>query len=101
MPEVAAVHLLEIFLEIGPVLAGGMGPVPITFSEIVAWQSCSGVALAPWECRAMRTLSFAYLAELRRAEDPMSQAPWSEAPTTDEMGGVAKSLRATLKGMAS
>lgn len=76
MPEVRADYLLGYFFEVGPVMAGGMGPAPITQQEIAAWQANTGVELRPWESRVIRQLSADYITELHKAEDPDRAAPW-------------------------
>ncbi|MDD2742324.1 MAG: hypothetical protein PHV02_08625 [Rhodocyclaceae bacterium] len=65
----------------GPVLSGGMGPAPITFSEIESWQRQTGVSLQPWELRLMRRLSFDYITETQKAAAPECPPPW--APDDD------------------
>lgn len=76
MPEVRAEYLLGYFFEVGPVMAGGMGPAPISQQELVAWQTNTGIELRPWESRVLRRLSSDYITELHKAEDAIRPAPW-------------------------
>ena len=47
-----------------------MGAAPISFAELVAWQSCSGIRLAQWELRALRRADEAWLRrEAERARE--------------------------------
>lgn len=84
--------LLEQFLEVGPVGHGAMGPVPISFSEIDAWQRTTGIELLPWEARLFRRLSVEYVDELARAESPNAEAPWGQAVGHDRED-VARRVR--------
>jgi len=77
MPSVeGAAYLLGYLFDVGPVLAAGMGPGPITYTELAAWCQLHSIELEPWEVQFMRRLSFEYLNELRAAEQPDRPAPW-------------------------
>jgi hypothetical protein len=84
MPPNPAPHLIDRFVEMGMMEAGGGGAVPLSWREIHYWQADTMVRLPPWEARLMRRLSVDYLAESRRAEDETCPAPWS-APHSEEM----------------
>lgn len=46
-----------------------MGPAPISFSELAAWQQCTGNQLGAWELRALRRADEAWLSrEAERAK---------------------------------
>jgi hypothetical protein len=36
--------------------SGGMGPAGLAFSELVAWQTLTGVELNPWELEVIQAL---------------------------------------------
>lgn len=40
---------------------GAMGAVPLSHSEIAAWQANTGTELAAWEAKALRRLSIDYV----------------------------------------
>ncbi len=102
MPPVdAAAYLLEYFWEIGPVLAGGMGPVVLTHAEILAWCTLSGQWLQPWETRALRSLSRDYIAQLRLAEKVDCPAPWQPQDYVPDRSAVARSMRDALRAAAA
>jgi hypothetical protein len=84
MPEVTCQYLANIYFEIGPVCAGGMGSAPITQTEIDAWQRNSGVRLQPWESQFVRRLSSVWIDESREAESPERRAPYSEIAMTTQ-----------------
>jgi hypothetical protein len=102
MPPVeACAHILRYLWEVGPVLAGGMAPAPITQQEIRSWQENSGVRLQPWEARWMRELSTVYLNELHKAEAPNRPPPWvSEGTARENLTRAAQSMRRAFAEMA-
>ena len=74
----ACAYLVDIFWEIGPTLSTGMGEVPISQSEIRAWQDNMGVELAPWQVQLMRRLSIEYLSQAHKATDPNCKPPFGQ-----------------------
>jgi hypothetical protein len=59
--------------------SGGFGPGPILYSEILAWMSCTGVWLNPWEIRAIKEVDAKFMevtyARLSRAKPSNQQQP--------------------------
>lgn len=101
--ESAALYLLGYLWEMGPTMAGGMGPAPLTHQELRAWEELAGVELQPWESKALRKLSLDYLGELARAEKDSAASPWGgpEGDVPDEVrANVAKGLQARIRAMA-
>lgn len=76
MPPCAALYLVDWLFEIGPVMASGMGCVPLTHGEIEAWQHNTGIGLEQWEARMLKKLSLIYLAETQAAAAADYPAPW-------------------------
>lgn len=78
MPDVdiEVVYLLTNLWEMGPVMGGGMAPVPVPQSEIMAWQSNNGIDLAPWEVRTIRALSVDYHSQYQASKKADEKAPW-------------------------
>lgn len=69
-------YLLGYLFEIGPALAGGLGPAPLTHGELRAWQDNTGIALMPWEARLLRRLSLEYVAASQAATERNAPPPW-------------------------
>jgi len=82
MPPNPLPHVIDRLVEMGLTEAAGMGTVAISWQTLAAWSSMTGIVLAPWEARLIRTLSAAYLAESRGAESENCPAPWR--PIADE-----------------
>ena len=82
MPSNPLPHMITRLIEIGLTETTGMGPAPLSWSAIAAWQAVTGVPLAAWEARLIRNLSVAYIGESRRAESENCPPPW-RAPVTD------------------
>lgn len=88
-------------MEVGPTGSGAMGPVPLTHSELLAWQVNMRRMLQPWEIDVLRRLSMQWCAESDEAQDDRAPAPWTpERIPVEELNRVASGLRATLRGMA-
>jgi hypothetical protein len=84
MPPNPAPELIRRLTEIGLTESGGMGPSPLSWLTIDAFQRCTGIALAPWEARLHRHLSTEYLSEYRRAERENCPPPWRGEVTVRE-----------------
>ncbi|MDP3650905.1 MAG: hypothetical protein Q8R67_04395 [Rhodoferax sp.] len=70
-----------------------MGNVPLTHSEIAAWQRNTGVDLTAWEAQTLRQLSRDYLGESQSAEAPDCPAPWSPLITETTREDVSKKVQ--------
>lgn len=81
LPPISDPYIVNRLVEIGLTGSTGMGAVPLSWGEIVAWQQATGLHLDPWEARIIRALSAAYIAEMRRAEAETCPPPW-RAPLT-------------------
>jgi hypothetical protein len=95
-----AAHLIDYLFDMGPVMSGGMGPVPLSHSEIQAWQQNTGVELRAWEASTLRRLSIEYLSTSADARDPSCPAPFTVAPQEDRRTVVARMIGATLGARA-
>lgn len=77
MPKLGeAGYIVGYLYEIGPVMSAGMGPGPLTHTEMRAWQRNTGIRLQPWEARLLRRLSMDYLAESNRSTTRGCKPPW-------------------------
>lgn len=80
MPELEwGQHLIDYLLEVGPVMAAGMGSGPITFTELSNWQAQVGLRLSPWEVRTLRRLSAEYNSESQMATKPDREPPFASS----------------------
>lgn len=96
MPRNPMPQLMTWFVEIGMVENTGMGPAPLSWREIEAWQRAVGVSLDPWRARLIRQLSIEFIAEKGRAEDENCPAPWVSRASDAERRAEEKELRALL-----
>lgn len=85
-PLTGHAQLLASWLNaVGLSLSGAMGPVPITWSEVAAWASLTGVDPEPWEAEALVDASRAYVSTLHESADkPAYLAPWQFRLTGEE-----------------
>lgn len=99
MPPVdAGEHLIDYLFEVGPVQGGGMGPVPLSHTELAAWQDNTGICLSSWEARTLRAMSQQYLSESYRAKDAACPPPWAPEMDDDRRKKVASHIRSLLRG---
>lgn len=69
-------ELVEYLYEIGPYEVGAMGLQPLSWTQIEAWQRTTGIRLDSWEAQQVRKLSFVYLDQHHKAEEPTCPCPW-------------------------
>lgn len=85
MPDVesdhAAGYLIGLLQEAGLMSSTGMGPVPISWQEIHAWQTASLRQLSLWEVMTVKGLSEEYVSELLQATAKDRPAPFSREET--------------------
>lgn len=74
----AGEHLITYLFDVGPSVGGEV----LSYSEIAAWLSISGVVISPWEAETLRKLSAAYLAEREAAKSP--DRPLPESPPAED-----------------
>jgi hypothetical protein len=101
MPPVDAEYLLAYLFEIGPTMAAGGYPGPITNAELDAWCNRIGLDLQPWESRFLCRLSREYLNESHRAEKPDCSEPARQHGGAVDLSVVAKSMQQALKDLAN
>lgn len=96
-PPGPAAYLIGYLFSVGPVMAGGMGPVPITSAELAAWQANTGRDLTAWESDTLRTLSAAWASATNDARSADCPAPWvPEAIEQNDRERVARKVTAIL-----
>jgi hypothetical protein len=95
MPELDAAGYLWGFLgSAGITEPGPNGPIPVSWASLEGWQRCNGLQLRPWEVRAMRSASSAFVSEWYAAQDPARPAPWladwqiDRAKVADKIGAL-------------
>ncbi len=98
MPEEAA-YLVSALMEAGPTTVAGMGEIPLTWADLLAYQRGIGQDFAPWELRLIRRLSGEYLSESIRAKAPDARAPWIKEVTAEQRSEVAQQMRDALRSM--
>lgn len=90
-------HLVDFLWQVGPAMPGGVGPVPITFSELQAWQQQTGCALGSWEVRTLRRMSVAYVAQAEDSRRRDCPPPWIPPAMVRDRADTAKRVRALFR----
>jgi hypothetical protein len=94
-------YLVGYLFEVGPATSSGNGAVPLSYSEIQAWEQLARVRLAPWEARFLRRLSCEYVSACREAEKWDCPAPWApEEVAAEQMNAAGEGLREALRRMS-
>lgn len=76
-------YLVDWLMECGPLVATGMGNVPLGWGDIHHWQDLTGSDPNPWEARTLRRLSRAYHEQMHQAKKPTCPAPYATAVRND------------------
>lgn len=101
LPLNPAPYLVAWLFEVGPIAHGPMGPVPIGWRDLAAWQELIGVELLPWEARILARLSGNYVGEMERAKKGDAAAPYSgeKEDVVDQRALVSRKVDAWFKSM--
>lgn len=102
LPPNPAPYLTDWLFEIGPTVPNGMGPGPIGWHDLTAWQALSGVDLLPWEAKLMRRLSHDFIAEMSAAKKMDCPDPWlPEEETAANREAVSRQIGNAFKAFAA
>ena len=82
-PLDGAEYLIDYLMELGPVASGGMGPAPITYSDIKDYAEVTDTDLTPWDAHMLRHLSRVYVGQYNASKEINSPAPYEEAMDLD------------------
>jgi hypothetical protein len=94
LPPCDAIYLIKyLFDEIGQTMPSGMGPVPLTNTEIAAWQSNKGITLNSWEAKTMRQLSLEYVSQHQISLKADCIAPFGKTTKIIASNNMRESLR--------
>ena len=85
-------YLIGWLFEVGPVVNGGMGQSPLSYSDIKTWSDMVGVNVTGWEATTIKNLSNAYLSEYQQAKDPQRPNPNITEWTDDDRISVSDKI---------
>jgi hypothetical protein len=91
-------YLVDYLFDAGPLVSTGQGSAALSWRDMAAWQSGTGIELQPWEARIVRALSHVYLSSSIAAKHPDCPAPYAEAPAPDQRTRVANTIRSIFGG---
>lgn len=100
LPDNPAPYLTTWLMEIGPVVAAGMGVGPIGWRDIAAWQDVTGIELTPWEATLLRRLSGDFAVMSREAESMDCPAPYVAGGDDTRRAAVSRALGNAFKALA-
>lgn len=92
-------YLTDWLFEIGPSVPVGMGEAPVGWTDMAAWQRLTGVELAPWEAKAIRAMSTAFIAQRNESRKPTCPAPYTSdvAMQRDKVANQFAAMVSALK----
>lgn len=98
MPDVGeSGFVVAYWQDVGMVLSGGMGPVPLTASELTAWQRGIGIELMPWEFSTILEMSRAYLGARNEGTKADCPPPYGDPVNEFDRTAVAKKVTNAFK----
>lgn len=102
LPPNSVPYLTDWLFEIGPTAPGAMGPSPIGWRDMEAWQALAGVELLPWEARLIRRLSHDFITQMQDAKKMDCPDPWlPEQDTASNREAVSRKVGNALKAFAA
>ena len=75
LPEVGGEYIIDLLLDVGPGMAGHLGMVPISATELRAWSQGTATELEPWEFSTLLDLSAVFVSSARVYEGSSEMAP--------------------------
>lgn len=89
----------KAFLDCGLAMSGAMSMVPLSWSEVSAYNSLSGVSLSPWEAENVIMMSREYCSFLTKAKDETCVQPYWPDMNDDEMRSYHQSIESLTNEM--
>lgn len=89
-------YVASLFDEMGGLVQSGMGIAPMSWQEIQAWSSLTGLELDPWEVITLKELSKEYCAMINECDDKNVFAPYTPEVVD---AGFSKHVFAVLRSM--
>lgn len=90
-------YLVQWWLEIGPALTGAMGAGPLPMRYIADEMETLGVEVTPFEAKAIRAMSRAFLEECREARKAARRAPYSDDLPEEVQDKVSAQFKAMVQ----
>lgn len=75
----------------------GMGPAPISYTDIHHWVAITQTEITPWDAHVLRELSKAYVVQLNSSKDPNTPPPYCATPTQEQREDVTNKFKAFVK----
>ena len=98
MPNVEGLeYLLGYWQSVGRYSAGAMGPIPLSATEIQAWQKGTRTELMPWEFTAILEMSRGYISMLFEGQKPESTPPFGDPVREFDRDLVGKKVSNAFK----
>ena len=98
MPDIAgAEYLVDYWQQLGRCSSGAMGPIPLSATEIQAWQKGTRTELLPWEFSAIIEMSRGYVSSLLEGEKTETPPPYGDPVREFDRDLVSKKVSNAFK----
>ena len=77
-------YLIQMLFEVGPTSSVGMGEGPVTWLDLMAFNSLTGDITEAWEARVVIELSRSYLEGRKLGENIWEHPPWPPSENEDD-----------------
>lgn len=96
LPNIEASHIVAWLGELGWCGAAGMGIAPLSAVEVLAWAALTDTQMQPWEYRALRSASVAYVAQTNTdtPAPPYELQELHKPPVAGAFSALAKRINA-------
>lgn len=95
-----AEYLVALLQEAGSVLNQGMGPYPLTWTEMESWLNVTELRLSVWEKLTIKEMSEVYAAELSKSTAKHCVAPYVPTVEPEQLDrkAIASKVASVLRG---
>lgn len=98
MPDIeGAEYLVTYWQASGKCSSGAMGPIPLSPTDVLAWQTGSQTDLLPWEFSAILEMSRGYVSMILEGEKPETPPPFGDPVREFDRDSVSKKITNAFK----
>lgn len=98
MPDVeGAEYLVSYWQAAGKCNAGAMGPIPLTATDLLAWQQGTRTDLLPWEFSSLLEMSRGYISMIAEGEKLQTPPPFGDPVREFDRESVSKKVTNAFK----
>jgi hypothetical protein len=98
MPDITgAEYMVDYWQTLGRCSSGGMGPVPLSATELRSWQEGTLTEIDSWEFSTLIEMSRGYVSSLLEGEKPETPPPYGDPVREFDRESVSKKVTNAFK----